>query len=71
MKTMIFAFPVEDPHMEKTTHHRITELGMIHQAELFRGPDHESPEGIVIVKIFQLVVELLLSGGASRQDGER
>jgi len=56
MKAMIFAFPVVDPHLEKSAHHRITELGMIHQAELFRGPDHEPPESIVVVKLFQLVV---------------
>jgi len=56
MKTLIFTLPVEDPHTEKTAHHRIAELGVIHQAVLFRGLDHESPERIIVVKIFQLVV---------------
>ena len=56
MKTMIFALPVVDPHTEKTAHHRIAELGVVHQTVLFRGPDHESPERVIVVKIFQLVV---------------
>lgn len=53
---LINALPIEDSHGEQTTKNKIADPVLVLKTELFGGPDHKSPQSIIIIQLIHLVI---------------